>query len=201
MAKLFLIMGKSASGKDTLYKDIVQRFADRLGVVVPYTTRPKRQGETEGVEYHFISEARMRRMEKEGKVIESRCYQTVHGPWCYLTADDGQIDLSKRSSILIVTPPAYEKLRDYYGAEHVVPLYVETEDGERLQRALKRERAQTEPKYEEMCRRFLADAKDFSEEVLAKLGIRKRYRNDSYERVLDELCAEIEKECGREGIS
>ena len=201
MPKLFLIMGKSASGKDTLYKDIINRFCNRLGIVVPYTTRPKRQGETEGVEYHFITESLMSRMKRDGKVIESRCYQTVYGPWYYLTVDDGQIDLSKRSSILIVTPAAYEKLRDYFGAEHVIPLYIETDDGVRLERALKRERAQAEPKYEEMCRRFLADAKDFSEEVLNRLGIQKRFVNDDYQRVLDELCSEIEKECGDEVVS
>ncbi|MCR5530630.1 MAG: guanylate kinase [Lachnospiraceae bacterium] len=201
MGKLFLIMGKSASGKDTLYKDITQRFADCLGTVVPYTTRPKRQGETEGVEYHFITESLMSRMKRDGKVIESRCYQTVYGPWYYLTVDDGQIDLSKRSSILIVTPAAYEKLRDYFGEDRVVPLYIEIDDGVRLERALKRERAQAEPKYEEMCRRFLADAKDFSEEVLNRLGIQKRFVNDDYQRVLDELCAEIEKECGDEVVS
>ena len=201
MKKLFLIMGKSASGKDTLYKDIVSRFRDRLGVVVPYTTRPKRQGEKDGKEYCFISERRMREMEAAGKVIESRCYQTVLGPWYYLTADDGQIDLNKKSSILIVTPAAYEKLRDYFGAERVVPLYIETDDGIRLERALKRERSQAEPKYEEMCRRFLADAKDFSEEVLNRLGIQKRFVNDDYQRVLEELCAEIEKECGDEVVS
>ena len=201
MSKLFLIMGKSASGKDTLYRDIVSRFGDRLGVVVPYTTRPKRAGEKEGKEYHFIAEKRMREIEAAGKVIESRCYQTVYGPWYYLTVDDGQIDLGKKSSILIVTPVAYEKLRDYFGAERVVPLYIETDDGVRLERALKRERAQAEPKYEEMCRRFLADAKDFSEEVLNRLGIQKRFVNDDYQRVLDELCSEIEKECGDEVVS
>ena len=201
MPKLFLIMGKSASGKDTLYKDIVSRFRNRLGIVVPYTTRPKRDGEKEGKEYHFIAERQMREMESSGKVIENRCYQTVYGPWYYITADDGQIDLSKRSSILIVTPAAYEKLRDYFGVERVVPLYIETDDGVRLERALKRERAQAEPKYEEMCRRFLADAKDFSEDVLNRLGISKRFVNDDYHRVLNELCAEIEKECGDEVVS
>ena len=201
MPCLFVIIGKSASGKDSLFKDISGRFAERIQVVVPYTTRPKRQGETEGVEYHFVSENRMKCMEKNGLVIERRCYNTIYGPWYYFTADDGQIDPGKRSSILIATPAAYEKLRDYFGAEHVVPLYIETDDGVRLERALKRERAQAEPKYEEMCRRFLADAKDFSEEVLNRLGIQKRFVNDDYQRVLDELCAEIEKECGDEVVS
>lgn len=194
MAKLFLIMGKSASGKDTLYKDIVARFGDGLGTVVPYTTRPIREGEQEGVEYHFITESEMNAMDEAGKVIEKRCYQTVYGPWYYLTADDGQIDLSRRSSILIVTPAAYGKLRDYFGAEQVVPLYVETEDGLRLARALKRERAQKNPKYEEMCRRFLADAEDFSEEKLRELGIDRRFVNNQYDRVLNELCDVIRKE-------
>lgn len=194
MAKLFLIMGKSASGKDTLYKDIVARFGDELGTVVPYTTRPIREGEQEGVEYHFITESEMKAMDEAGKVIEKRCYQTVYGPWYYLTADDGQIDLSHRSSILIVTPAAYGKLRDYFGAEQVVPLYVETEDGLRLARALKRERAQKNPKYEEMCRRFLADAEDFSEEKLRELGIDRRFVNNQYDRVLNELCDVIRKE-------
>lgn len=194
MAKLFLIMGKSASGKDTLYKDIVARFGDELGTVVPYTTRPIREGEQEGVEYHFITESEMKAMDEAGKVIEKRCYQTVYGPWYYLTADDGQIDLSRRSSILIVTPAAYGKLKDYFGAEQVVPLYVETEDGLRLARALKRERAQKNPKYEEMCRRFLADAEDFSEEKLRELGIDRRFVNNQYDRVLNELCDVIRKE-------
>ena len=194
MAKLFLIMGKSASGKDTLYKDIVARFGSELGTVVPYTTRPIREGEQEGVEYHFITESEMKAMDEAGKVIEKRCYQTVYGPWYYLTADDGQIDLSRRSSILIVTPAAYGKLRDYFGAEQVVPLYVETEDGLRLARALKRERAQRNPKYEEMCRRFLADAEDFSEEKLRELGIDRRFVNNQYDRVLNELCDVIRKE-------
>lgn len=194
MAKLFLIMGKSASGKDTLYKDIVARFGDELGTVVPYTTRPIREGEREGVEYHFITESGMEEMERAGKVIEKRCYQTVYGPWYYLTADDGQINLNRRSSILIVTPAAYGRLRDYFGADRVVPLYVETEDGLRLARALKRERAQKNPKYEEMCRRFLADAEDFSEEKLRGLGIERRFTNDRYDRVLNELCDVIKKE-------
>lgn len=194
MSKLFLIMGKSASGKDTLYKDIVARFGEELGTVVPYTTRPIREGEQEGVEYHFITESEMNAMDEAGKVIEKRCYQTVYGPWYYLTADDGQIDLSRRSSILIVTPAAYGKLRDYFGAEQVVPLYVETEDGLRLARALKRERAQKNPKYEEMCRRFLADAEDFSEEKLRELGIDRRFVNNQYDRVLNELCDVIRKE-------
>ena len=66
---------------------------------------------------------------------------------------------------MIGTLESYEKLKTYFGNEKVVPLYIEVEDGERLTRALAREKTQKEPKYAEMCRRFLADSKDFSEEL------------------------------------
>ena len=61
------------------------------------------------------------------------------------------------------------------------------DDGERLQRALDRERKQEEPKYEEMCRRFLADSGDFSEEKITEAGIEKRFRNSSLEKCLEEV--------------
>ena len=43
MGKIFYLMGKSASGKDTLFKEILERIPE-LKTVVPYTTRPIRTG-------------------------------------------------------------------------------------------------------------------------------------------------------------
>ena len=118
-------------------------------------------------------------------------YQTVHGPWYYFTADDGQVALEKNSYLGIGTLESYLKLKEYYGEEFLCPLYVEVEDGIRLERALKRERKQQQPKYAEMCRRFLADEKDFSEENLTRLGIRERFSNRDKEKCLDEIIGEI----------
>ena len=53
----------------------------------------------------------------------------------------------------------------------MLPIYIEVDDGIRLQRAIKREQKQEVPHYEEMCRRFLADSVDFSEEILKMLGL------------------------------
>lgn len=61
--------------------------------------------------------------------------------------DDGQIDLGSDDYFMIGTLESYEGTRNYFGADVLVPLYIEVEDGERLQRALDRERQQTEPKY------------------------------------------------------
>ena len=78
-----------------------------------------------------------------------------------------------------------------FGAVNVVPLYIEVEDGERLKRAIEREERTGTPKYAEMCRRYLADEQDFSEERLKDAGIVRRYRNRSMEECLSELRARI----------
>lgn len=186
MGKIFYIMGKSASGKDTIFRELKER-CPQLGMVVPYTTRPIRAGEKNGVEYFFTDEAALAKMEEEHKIIEIRSYDTVHGIWKYFTAADGQIDLESSDYLMIGTLESYRKMREYYGEEHLIPLYIEVEDGERLTRALLREQQQAQPKYKEMCRRFLADEEDFSEENLKKLGIRRRFDNSSKEQCLEEI--------------
>ena len=75
-----------------------------------------------------------------------------------------------------------------------MPLYIQVEDGERLSRALLRERQQAEPKYAEMCRRFLADTEDFSEENLRRAGIGVRYENTDVEDVLRKISERIQKD-------
>lgn len=181
MGKIYCVMGKSSCGKDALYKMLQADKEISLKTIVPYTTRPMREGEENGVEYYFCDEEERKRLEQEGKVIELRAYHTVHGIWEYFTVDDGQIHLDTDSYLYIGTLEAYLKLRDYYGQEQVMPIYIEVEDGLRLERALKRERSQEIPKYEELCRRFLADATDFSEEKLKEAGIEKRFINDDLE--------------------
>ena len=187
MGKIFCVMGKSASGKDTIYQSLLHENSLSLKRIVPYTTRPIREGEEEGREYHFCTEEDVRRFEAEGKIVELRAYHTIHGIWKYFTVDDGNICLEKENYLLIGTLEAYTKIRDYFGKEVVVPIYIEVEDGERLSRALSRERTQSAPKYEELCRRFLADAKDFSEENLKLAQIEKRFVNHSLEEILTKI--------------
>ena len=186
MGKIYCMMGKSSSGKDTLYQKVLERLP-QIHRVVPYTTRPIREGVQDGVEYHFVDDKQLAELETDGKIVELRAYNTVHGIWKYFTVDDGQIDLEQGDYLLIGTLETYEKIREYYGAEHLVPIYIEVEDGERLARALERERRQAVPKYKEMCRRFLADEEDFCEENLKRLGIDKRYRNTDMETCLNEI--------------
>lgn len=193
MGKIICLMGKSSTGKDTIYKRILEREDLNLRTVVPYTTRPIRVGEQEGVEYHFTDEEGFLKLEKQGKIIEHRAYNTCHGLWRYFTVDDGKMDLSRANYIVIGTLEAYQKLRDYFGQENMLPILVELDDGVRLQRALNRERSQENPKYEEMCRRFLADSTDFSAEKLEEAGPLKSFYNDDLEHCLEEIVEYIKK--------
>lgn len=187
MNRLFCVMGKSASGKDTIFKSLVEDKDLSLHLVTPYTTRPRRAGERDGVEYHFVSSETFEAMHSLGKVIEARSYHTVHGIWTYFTADDGQIDFARGDYIIIGTLETYAQFRSYFGEERVVPIYIEVEDGVRLTRALMREKAQDEPRYAEMCRRFLADCEDFSEEKIQALGIQQRFVNNDFDRCLSQI--------------
>lgn len=192
MYKIACIMGKSSSGKDHIYKALLERKELQLKNIVMYTTRPKRSGEKEGIEYYFTDESTACRMEKSGKVIELREYDTVYGIWKYFTADDGQIDLAKGRYLIIGTLAVYEKFCEYYGKDMIMPIYIEVDDGIRLERALIREKKQEEPKYREMCRRFLADCEDFSEKKLENAGITKRYKNNGLiEDCIEEIALDI----------
>ncbi len=186
MGHIFCLMGKSASGKDTLYSKLLDDKELGLARIVPFTTRPIRSGEAEGREYHFTDKTGFESLLEEGKVIEYRCYHTCHGDWYYFTVDQ-EIFLDSQDYLIIGTLESYIKIRDYYGADKVIPLYATLDDGIRLERALKREQAQENPKYTEMCRRFLADDQDFSEDKLVAAGIVKRYINDDLYRCMDEM--------------
>jgi len=195
MGKIFCIFGKSATGKDTLYHELINDSELGLKSVVLYTTRPKRVGEIDGKHYHFVSEEHMKTMDENGSIIEHRVYNTVFGPWHYFTADDGSIQLDKENYLIIGTLDAFCSIRDYFGNDLVVPLYIFVEDGLRLTRAIEREKVQQNPAYDEVCRRFLADCEDFSQDKLDRALVDKKYENNEFQDCLEELKAEIRKNC------
>ena len=194
MGKIFYLMGKSASGKDTLYQEILKRLP-QLKTVVPYTTRPIRIGEQNGREYFFTTQEELDRLLEDGKIIECRTYETMMGPWSYFTADDGQIDIEHENYLMIGTLESYEKTRNYFGKEYLRPVYITVENGMRLQRALDREKRQPSPRYDEVCRRYLADEQDFCQERLNQCGIEQSYDNENLSVCLEKIVGEISRDC------
>ncbi len=195
--KIFLLMGKSTSGKDTIYKKLIVDEDLSINKVVPYTTRPMREGETDGVQYFFKSDEEYEALKKNGKIIEERTYHTVMGDWHYFTVDDDQIDLESGNYLVIGTLESYCYIRDYFGQESVVPLLIDVDAKIRLQRAMHREDKQEHPRYDEMCRRFLADEEDFAESKIESAGITERFYNNAD---INDCIASI-KECIKSKMS
>lgn len=193
MGKIFCLMGKSSSGKDSIYKALLEDQTLGLKKIVPYTTRPIREGEREGTEYHFVTEKRLEEYLQAGKVVELRAYDTMQGVWKYFTIWEGE-DLDKDSYAVIGTLESWHAMCQYFGRERMVPIYIEVEDGQRLLRAVQREQKQKHPMYAELCRRFLADEKDFTEEKLMAEQITTRFHNEDFGFCLREIKLFIQKE-------
>lgn len=192
--KIIYIMGKSSAGKDTIYKILKERIDVKPYVL--YTTRPIRTGEKEGIDYNYLTNEEMEQyfQEKNSKVIESRTYNTVYGPWTYATILDNQF-LSGKDLLMTGTLESYNAILEFFKNKEnieMIPIYIEVEDGIRLERALKREKEQSNPKYVELCRRFIADSQDFSEENINKSGIKKRFQNDSLDNCVNEIIKYLE---------
>lgn len=198
MGKIFYVMGKSSSGKDSIYKKLVN-LLPFLMTYATYTTRPMREGEREGREYHFIDDTKLRELLEAQKVIELREYNTVHGIWTYCTVNDGQFD-GDDNYISIGTLESYVSIKEYLGTDKIVPIYIEVDDITRLERAIGREKQQETLRCEELCRRFLADSVDFSEEKLKSAGIKpaNRFLNDNLDSCVAEIVAYIASKIAEE---
>ena len=192
MGNIFYIMGKSSSGKDTIYENLLARESLHLHPLIMYTTRSIRTGETDGVQYHFVTEAQLEEMQQAGTVIELRTYQTVYGPWYYFTADSPEVSDADVNYLALGTLESFQKIREYYGKEKVYPIYIQVEDELRLLRAIKREKKQEHPNFKEVCRRYLADEEDFSEEKLQAVEITRRFLNNADREIcMDEVASYI----------
>lgn len=149
--KILALFGESGAGKDTLKEIIVSR--EHLNNIVNTTTRPIREGEVNGVNYHFIEPVQFAEKVLNGDFIEA----TEFNNWFYGTSIT---ELAKD----VVNVGVF----NIYGIEcmlqdprlEVHPVYVKTSDKLRLLRALEREES---PNCQEICRRFLADKKDFAD--------------------------------------
>ena len=86
---------------------------------------------------------------------------------------------------------SYEKTRNYFGKEKLVPIYITVENGLRLQKPLIGKNISKFPHYDEMCRRYLADERDFCEERLEDCGIEKSDDNDDFHSCLENIVKEI----------
>lgn len=159
---IIMFIGPSSSGKDTFFKETAQKY--NLKNIILHTTRPIRNNEINGYTYYFVSKDELDQMDKNNLLIERRDYNTIHGIWSYATSKETIKD--NINYITLNTWDGYKKFIDYFGKDYIKPFYFELDDGIRLERALEREKKQDNPKYQELCRRYLADINDFNKKKL-----------------------------------
>lgn len=192
---LYYLMGKSASGKDSIFHKLLEKT--KWKSLIPYTTRPMRDGEVEGQEYHFISTNQFKSNIDRGIMAEFREYDTVFGKWYYgtiLPADRTKEGKGKKESYLAIgTLESYLQLKQKLGPENICPIYIEVPDELRLERAFHREEGRGNMTREEILRRFKADDEDFSEEKLKEAGVERRYLNLDISSCLNEILSELYK--------
>lgn len=150
--KIYAFFGKSGAGKDTIQKWVVSNCY-RANGIVSCTTRPKRDSEIEGIDYHYLSNEDFAKEVLNGNMLEA----TEFNDWFYgtrlseLKEDADNIGVFNIEGIeCLLQDPRLE----------VIPIYVDVNDKIRLQRCLEREQ---NPNCHEICRRFLSDEKDFAD--------------------------------------
>ncbi len=148
--KIIALFGKSGAGKDTIQKWMVTNLPNMKGMV-NYTTRPKRDYEQEGIDYHFISNTEFAEKVLDGSMLEA----TEFNHWFYGAAID-ELDIDKINVGVFNVYGIQGLLQD--NRLDVLPVYIDCYDKIRLLRDINRE---NNPDCYEICRRYLADEKDF----------------------------------------
>ena len=146
---MILLVGKTCSGKDTIRKELI-----KLGMnsVVTYTTRPPRDGEINGITYHFISKEDFFEKEQKGFFAETTSYNVASGDtWYYGSAVE---DLTE-DKVIIVNPYGLKQIKKIQSLKPV-SFYLKTSEKTIIKRLKKRGDAM-----DEGIRRLSRDNKDF----------------------------------------
>lgn len=149
--KLIAFIGKSGAGKDTLAAELINN--DKFNMIISCTTRPKREGEIDGVNYHFISDNLFHEYERSGQLLES----TYFKGWNYGTP---KYELQEdKINVGIFNPAGIHALLKIPDIELYI-YWVKASDKVRLIRQLNRE---SSPDVKEIIRRYGTDEADFSD--------------------------------------
>lgn len=151
--KLLALFGESSSGKDSIKHWLEYKLDNAHGITM-YTTRPKRNYETNGSEYYFISKEGFSALQRKYGMLEYTCFNNwFYGTPLYEIQEDKiNIGVFNPYSIRFI-------LKNFSDLIDILPVWIKADEKERLLRSLNREK---NPNCEEICRRFLADQEDFS---------------------------------------
>lgn len=159
MNKIIVLCGKSASGKDTILRQLVAE--EGYLQAVSHTSRPPRKGEQEGREYYFVDQQDFLARKRNNEFVETRTYDTVHGQWFYgMSKDELDGKLEQGHVIMILDVKGLVALQNSIYKDRIVSFYVDVDLKTRINRYLDREDI-TIKVFRECARRIEADEEDF----------------------------------------
>lgn len=184
--KVVALMGKAGAGKDALLHKIMEKYGDEFASIISCTSRPPREGEVDGVNYHFLTSEQFAEKLMDGDMIEA----VVFRDWCYGTSYDSLNP--DKINIGVYNPQGVGILLDMEYDIDLYPIMVNCRDKTRLLRQLNRE---SDPDCKEIVRRFEADAEDFGNSVWDKINLPDNHphseiHNEAYSS-LDFLASEV----------
>jgi guanylate kinase len=150
--QVIALYGASGSGKDTILKWIVSHYP-KINLIVSCTTRPPREGEVDGVDYHFISEEKFTEQVMNGEMLEA----TEFRGWFYGTQASA---LSEETVNIGVFNPAGLMALEENAEIELLKIFVDASDKTRMLRCLNREK---NPNVDEIVRRYQTDKRDLKE--------------------------------------
>lgn len=176
---MIILVGKSCSGKDSVTKELTKMGYSRI---VTYTTRPMRDGEIDGVEYHFISKGLFNTMVSNNEFAEWKSYETKEGEWLY---GNKKCDYTQGRKIISLTPDGVKRIREEIDIPMTI-IYLKVSNHAIKDRMKKRDKNLKESK-----RRYKADKNDFKnvENLVDYIVINEN--RDAFETAL--ICRELDE--------
>ena len=150
MKKIVAIVGPSASGKNTLLEELKSCLIN-YNFVKHITTRPKREKETNGIEYNFITDEEMIKKILNNEIISAANYRG----WVYGIEEKALTD--NKINIGDFSLEDLDNLR-YNNNIKLYIIYLTAASKIRFIRSLQRE---SNPNIDEIYRRYLSDDEDF----------------------------------------
>ena len=131
---MIIIVGKTASGKDTVVKKLVDDY--KYTKIITYATRPMRKGEKQDITYHFISDDEFNQKINEGFFAEYKAYDTEFGKWYYGTSLE-DLENAEDNNIIILTPDGYRDVVNKLSKKPIA-IYIYANNATIKKRLLKR---------------------------------------------------------------